>query len=43
VRLVDRGIARLHEYLRGDGPLYGLDPEAIATCARERVRPPSGR
>ncbi|MGZ4744185.1 MAG: DUF309 domain-containing protein [Oryzihumus sp.] len=42
VRLVDRGIARLDEYARSDGPLYGLDPVAIATCARARVRPPSG-
>jgi len=42
VRLVDRGIAWLDEYAQGDGPLYGLDPVAIATCARARVRPPSG-
>jgi uncharacterized protein len=37
-RLVDRGCGRLEDYARTDGPAYGLDLDAVAACARERVR-----
>lgn len=39
VRLVERGIATLEDYLQGDGPAYGLELPAIVACARARVRP----
>ena len=36
-RLVDRGAARLARYGAGTGPTYGVDLEAAARCARERL------
>ncbi len=40
-RLLERGTARLEEYDAGDGPTYGLDLEAVVTCAREHATPAS--
>jgi uncharacterized protein len=36
-RLVERGCVRLEAYAATGGPVYGLDLDAITTCARGRV------
>ena len=33
-RLVDRGIGRLADYAATNGPTYGLDLDAVSSCAR---------
>ena len=35
-RLLERGAARIDRYAAGGGPTYGLDPGAVASCARTR-------
>ena len=36
-RLVDRGCARLGDYAASGRPTFGLDLQAVARCARDRV------
>lgn len=38
-RLVERAADHLGTYRHGTGPTYGLDLEALVSCARERVEP----
>lgn len=42
-RLVERAARRLSAYERTAGPTYGLDLEALLTCARDRVVSPRSR
>lgn len=37
-RLVERAAGRLEDYQRQGGPTYGLELDALVTCARGRVR-----